>query len=46
VRERAEARTGRTIEESYEGFTDLIVNAVYERIKSDRSSYAKHRRTR
>lgn len=45
MRERAEARTGRTLEESYEGFTALLASAIYEHLTDDKSSSARRRRT-
>jgi hypothetical protein len=42
VRQRIEARTGRTLEESYEGFTNLVADAV-EAVFRDDSRPAKKR---
>lgn len=45
VRERVERMTGRTLEESYEGFTSLVASAVYEYLKEDMSRDARKRRS-
>lgn len=45
TRRRIEERTGRTLEESYEGFTRLVASAVDLRRDVDRSSAARQRDT-
>lgn len=46
VRQRAEERTGRTLEESYEGFTNLVASAILEYLGDDKSVFGRDHRRR